>query len=83
MFRASLCPSTGALDPILLYMVFSTSYAGWYLGKPPESRPCALCAHGLLSGFLRLQPAHLVPKTICRNIGLALLKMGIMMPETF
>ena len=72
MFRASLCPSSGALEHMLLPMVFSTGCAGWSLGEP-GSRPCALC---------RLQPAHPVLKTICSNIGLALLKIGIMMSET-
>jgi len=42
MFRASLCPSSGALAHILLHMVFNTWCAGWCLGEP-ESRPCALC----------------------------------------
>jgi len=42
MFRASLCPSSGALDGMLLHMVFSTWGAGWCLGTP-GSRPCALC----------------------------------------
>jgi len=45
-------------------MVFSTRCAGWSIGKP-ESRPCA---HGLLSGFPILQPAHLVLKTIFSKI---------------
>jgi len=52
MFRASLRPSSGALDRMLLHMVFGTRCAGWSLGKP-GSRPCALCrgtywANGLL-----------------------------------
>ena len=67
MFQASLCPSSGALDRMLLHMVFSDRCAGWSLGKP-ESRPCAHSAHGLLSGFPRLQPAHLSLKTMCSNI---------------
>ena len=40
------------------------------------------CAHYLLPGFPGLQPAHPLLKTICSKYGLALLKMGIMMPET-
>jgi len=52
MFQTSFYPSSGALDHMLL----------------PGSRPCALCAHGLLPGFPRLEPAHLVVKTICSNI---------------
>ena len=47
-------------------------------GKP-GSRPCA---DGLLPGFPRHQPAHPVLKTICSNKWPALLKMGIMIPET-
>ena len=42
MFQASLYPSSGVLDRMLLHMVFSTRCAGWSLGKP-GSRPCALC----------------------------------------
>ena len=42
MFRASLRPSSGALDRILLHVVFSTGCAGWCLGEQ-GSRPCALC----------------------------------------
>jgi len=42
MFWASLCPSSGALDRMLLHMVFSTWCAGWCVGEP-GSRPCALC----------------------------------------
>jgi len=42
MFRASLCP--GVPDRVLLHVVFSTSCAGWSLGKPGSR----LCAHGLL-----------------------------------
>ena len=64
MFQASLCPSSGALDRKLVHMVFNTSSAGWSLGNP-GSRPCA---HGLLFGFPKLQPAHLVLNTICSNI---------------
>jgi hypothetical protein len=67
MFLASLCPSSGALDHMLLHMVCITGCAGWSLGKP-GSRPCALSANGLLSTYPRLQPAHLVLKTICSNI---------------
>jgi len=59
MFWTSLCPSSGALDRILLYMVFSTWCAGWCLEKLGP-RTCALCT----------------------LYGLALPKMGIMMPET-
>ena len=44
MFRAPLCPSLGALDRILLHMVFNTLCAVWCHGKP-ASRPCE---HGLL-----------------------------------
>jgi len=64
--------------PTLLHMVFSTRCAGRSLGKP-GSRPYA---HGLLPGLPRLQPAHLVLNTICSNVGLALMKIGIMIPET-
>ena len=67
MFRASLCPSSGALDRILLHTVISSCCAGWCLGKP-GSRPCAHSAHG-------------TPYAVI--YGLAVLKMGIMMPETF
>jgi len=45
-------PFSGALDRTLLHMVFA-------------SRPCA---HGLLPGFPKLQPAHPVLKTTCSNI---------------
>jgi len=41
MFQASLCPSSGALDRILLHMVFSNGCAGWCLGKQ-GNRPRAL-----------------------------------------
>jgi len=34
MFQASLCPSSGALDRILLHIVFSTWCVGWCLGEP-------------------------------------------------
>jgi len=67
--------------PYVTALVFSTRCAGWSLGKP-GSRPCAHRAHGLLPGFPRLQPAHLLLKTNAVTYGLALLKMGIMMPET-
>ena len=30
--------------------------------------PCALCAHGLLPGFPRHQPAHQELITVCSNI---------------
>ena len=33
MFRASFCPSSGALYRMLLHMVFSTWCAGWCLGE--------------------------------------------------
>ena len=72
MFWASLCPSSGVLDHMLLHMVYSTRCASWSLGNS-GSRPCVLCAHGLLPGFPRLHPTHLVLK---------LLKMGIVMSET-
>jgi len=52
------------------------NYVAVYIGQHRR------CAHGLLPGFLRLQPAHPVLKTICCNIRPALLKMDIMMPET-
>jgi len=42
MFRASLCPSSGARDRILLRVVFTTWCAGWCLGKP-GSRPRPHC----------------------------------------
>jgi len=51
MFRASLCPSSGVLDHILLHMVFSTWCAGWCLRKP-GSRPCALCRGCYLNNIL-------------------------------
>jgi len=41
MFWASLCPSSGALDLILLHMVFSSWCGGWCLGES-WSRPYAL-----------------------------------------
>jgi len=40
MFQASLCPSSGALDIMLLRVVFSTRCVGWRFGEP-GSRPCA------------------------------------------
>jgi len=42
MFRAPLCPSSGAQGCTLLHMVFSTWCAGWSLGTP-AGRSCALC----------------------------------------
>jgi len=38
MFQASLCPSSGALDRILLHLVFTIRCAGWSLGKPGTGR---------------------------------------------
>ena len=58
MFRASLCPSSGALGYILLHMVFSTYREA---GR-------AHCAHGLLPDSTRHQPAYKVPKIICSKI---------------
>jgi len=40
MFRAPLCPFSGAQGRLLLHMVFST--AGWGLAKP-GGRSCAPC----------------------------------------
>ena len=57
MFRASLCPSSGALDRILLHMVFITRCAGREAGRLHcvedvvglvEPHPLH-SAHGLLS----------------------------------
>jgi len=71
MFQASLCPSSEAQD---------LRYCIWY------------SALDVLAGVLvsreagrvhtAWEPAHLVLNTICSNVGLVLLKMGIMMPET-
>jgi len=41
MFQASLCPSSGALDRILMHMVYRTWYPGRCLGKP-GSRSCTV-----------------------------------------
>ena len=50
MFRASLCPCSGALDCTLLHMGFSTRCAVWCLGEQ-RSRPCALCRGCYSSGL--------------------------------
>jgi len=73
-----IMPIFRSTRPTLLHMVLSSRCAGWSLAKP-GSRPCS---HGLLPGLQRIQPAHLLLNTICSNVGLVLLKMGIMMPET-
>jgi len=77
MFQGSLYPSSGALDRMLLHVVFSTRCAGWSLWNPAST----VCT----------RPASRFPKTPAntssaenhmQNIDLALLKRGIMMPET-
>jgi len=87
-FRPSLCPSSGTVNRTLVHMVFSTWCAGWCLGKLGR-RLCALCS-GCYSN--NIQPSFPASQDTSQHIecwkpyaliyGLALLKMGIMMPET-
>jgi hypothetical protein len=67
--------------------------AGWSLGEPePESGQFALCTVHCVHSTQCTLPASRLPRTAASNIkrwkphavinGLALLKMGIMMPET-
>jgi len=58
-------------------MIFSTRCTGWSLGKP-GSRPYAYSASRLPKTPASTSSAE----NHMQNIGLALLKMGIMMPET-
>jgi len=62
MFRASLCPSSGEQERVLLRMVFCTGCAGCgcvELG--------ALCVHSLQPSTTQSQPAQPVQNTICSN----------------
>jgi len=68
MFRASLRPSSGAQDRVLLHMVFCTGCVE--LGR----KLCALCegycshsAHSLRPSSTQPQPAQPVQNTICSN----------------
>jgi hypothetical protein len=77
MFRASLCPSSGEPECILLHVVFCTACDGRYCEKLGRE-PCAL-------GKVQQRPSHPVQNTICgksQSCSLCLLTMGIMMPET-
>jgi len=87
IFQASLCPSSGEQDRVLLHMVFCTGCAGCgcvELGR----KLCALCEVYLLFDTA-YDPAphnhrqHNQCRRTCAVIhGLVLLMMGIMMPET-
>jgi len=96
MFQASLCPSSGEQDCVLLHMVFCTGCTGCgcvELGR----KLCALCEGYCLNSNLHTvhtahdtaaqdhsqpQPTH--PGRTPHAVGhsLILLMMGIMMPET-
>ena len=78
MFRASLCPSSGEQDRVLLHMVFCTGCAG--CGCVELGRKLFALCEGYCS-------TRTVTFTQCRTPyavihGLVLLMMGIMMPET-
>jgi len=95
MFRASLCPSSGEQDRVLLNMVFCTGFADCgcvELGR----NLCALCEGYFLLSNSNLHTVHTAydpaphnhsqPK-LCGTPyavihGLVLPMMGIMMPET-
>ena len=58
MFWASLCPSSGEQDRVLLHMVFCTGCVE--LGRK-------MCAHSLRLISTQPQPAQPVQNTICSN----------------
>ena len=85
MFRASLCPSSGEQDRVLLHVVFCTGCAGCgcvELGR----KLCAVC-EGYCSNSELHTAYDSAPHNQCRTPyavihGLVLLMIGIMMPET-
>ena len=97
MFRASLCPSSGERDSVLLHMVFCTGCAGCgcvELGR----KLCALCEGycSTIESNSNLHTVHTAYDPALHNHsqqnqcitpyaaahGLVPLTMGIMMPET-
>ena len=70
MFQASLCPSSGEQDRVLLYMVFCTGGAGCGCVEL-----CAHSAYAVIHGLVLLMMGTMMPET-CRdrsliiNIGL-------------
>jgi len=93
MFRASLCPSTGEQDHVLLHMVFCTGCAGCGCVELGH-KLCALCEGYCLNSNLHTvhtaydsAPHNHSQRNQCRTPysvihDLVPLMMGIMTPET-
>jgi len=87
MFRASLCPSSGEQDRVLLCIVFCTGCAGCgcvELGRQlcAQSNSNFHTVHTARDPAPHNQSAQPVQTPYAVVHGLFLLKMGIMMPET-
>ena len=71
MFRASLCPSSGEQDRVLLHMVFCTGCAGcglWsWVHFVKVSVRLTHSAPSLRTSSTQPQPAQPVQNTICSN----------------